>query len=193
MTYGPYGKWLHFDDLYGEQWQITGEYIGPTCRRARPTSTSAGEVVDPEWAARRGYVVICVDSCGAGRSPGVIDIWSLTRRRMTSRNAWTGPACSAVAERQGRAGTASRTTPRTRCAAAAALQLRSHLAAIWFLWRGAADFGLADAAHHGGIFCNGFTKGWSENQVYTLQHGRGTRGFRSRMIGDWVSGLLKLG
>src|SRR5258706_3704733 len=47
-------------------------------------------------------------------------------------------------------------------------------------------------AHHGGIFCNGFTKGWSENQVYTLQHGRGTRGFRSRMTGDWVSGPLEL-
>ena len=36
------------------------------------------------------------------------------------------------------------------------------------------------------------TKGWSENQVYTLQHGRGTRGFRSRMNGDWVSGPLEL-
>ena len=71
----------------------------------------------------------------------------------------------------------------------AALQPK-HLAAIC-LWEGAADF-YRDMAHHGGIFCNGFTKGWSENQVYTLQHGRGTRGFRSRMNGDWVSGPLEL-
>ena len=21
LTYGPYGKWLHFEDLYAEQWQ----------------------------------------------------------------------------------------------------------------------------------------------------------------------------
>ena len=71
----------------------------------------------------------------------------------------------------------------------AALQPK-HLAAMC-LWEGAADF-YRDMAHHGGIFCNGFTKGWSENQVYTLQHGRGTRGFRSRMNGDWVSGPLEL-
>jgi predicted acyl esterase len=43
-------------------------------------------------------------------------------------------------------------------------------------------------AHHGGIFCNGFTHDWSRAQVYTLQNGRGTRGFKSRMNGDWVSG-----
>ena len=47
-------------------------------------------------------------------------------------------------------------------------------------------------AHHGGIFCNGFTHDWSRSQVYTLQHGRGTRGFKSRMNGDWVSGPIEL-
>jgi len=29
---------------------------------------------------------------------------------------------------------------------------------------------------------------WSKAQVYTVQNGRGTRGFKSRMNGDWVSG-----
>jgi predicted acyl esterase len=43
-------------------------------------------------------------------------------------------------------------------------------------------------AHHGGIFCRGFVQDWSRSQVYTVQHGRGTRGFKSRMNGDWVSG-----
>ena len=35
------------------------------------------EVVDPEKWVPDGYVCIRVDSRGAGRSPGVIDIWSL--------------------------------------------------------------------------------------------------------------------
>ena len=67
----------------------------------------------------------------------------------------------------------------------AALQPK-HLAAIC-LWEGAADF-YRDMAHHGGIFCRGFVQDWSKAQVYTVQNGRGTRGFKSRMNGDWVSG-----
>ena len=34
------------------------------------------EVVDPEKWVPDGYVVVRIDSRGAGRSPGVIDIWS---------------------------------------------------------------------------------------------------------------------
>ena len=71
----------------------------------------------------------------------------------------------------------------------AALQPK-HLTAIC-PWEGAADY-YRDMAHHGGIFCNGFTKVWSEAQVYTIQHGRGTNGYRSTMNGDWVSGPITL-
>ena len=56
MTYGPYGKWLHFDDLYHEQWQRMCE-TGPTCRPARPTSTNAGRWSIPEKWVPDGYVV----------------------------------------------------------------------------------------------------------------------------------------
>jgi predicted acyl esterase len=68
---------------------------------------------------------------------------------------------------------------------AAALQPK-HLTAIC-TWEGAADF-YRDMAHHGGIFCNGFSHDWSTSQVYTVQNGRGTRGFKSRITGGWVSG-----
>src|SRR5258707_1049012 len=67
----------------------------------------------------------------------------------------------------------------------AALQPK-HLAAIC-TWEGAADF-YRDMAHHGGIFCNGFTHDWSTTQVYTVQNGRGSHGLKSRMTGGWVSG-----
>ena len=76
MTYGPYGKWLHFDDLYSEQWRRMCE-IRPDVPTGSTNRYQCWEVVDPEKWVPDGYVVIRVDSRGAGRSPGVIDIWSL--------------------------------------------------------------------------------------------------------------------
>ena len=74
----------------------------PTCRPARPTSTSAGRWSIRRNGCRTATSCIRVDSRGAGRSPGVIDIWSLREahgpramRRMGRR--------AAVVERQGRA------------------------------------------------------------------------------------------
>ena len=48
-----------------------------TCRPARPTSTSAGRWSIRRNGCRTATSCIRVDSRGAGRSPGVIDIWSL--------------------------------------------------------------------------------------------------------------------
>jgi predicted acyl esterase len=144
------------------------------------------EVVDPEKWVPDGYVCIRVDSRGAGRSPGVIDIWSLQEALDLAQCVeWAGVQPWSNGK-VGLNGISYYAENQWQCAA---LQPK-HLAAIC-LWEGAADF-YRDMAHHGGIFCNGFTKGWSENQVYTLQHGRGSRGFRSRMTGDWVSGPIEL-
>jgi hypothetical protein len=71
---------------------------------------------------------------------------------------------------------------------AAALQ-PPHLAAIC-IWEGAADY-YRDLSHHGGILCT-FGRAWFPSQVIRVQHGRGTRGYRSRMNGEWVSGPLTL-
>jgi len=185
MTYGPYGKWLHFDDLYSEQWKRMCE-IRPDVPTGSTNKYQCWEVVDPEKWVADNYVVIRVDSRGTGRSPGVIDIWSLTEARDLAQCVdWAGVQPWSNGK-VGLNGISYYAENQWQCAA---LQPK-HLAAIC-LWEGAADF-YRDMAHHGGIFCNGFTKGWSENQVYTLQHGRGTRGFRSRMTGDWVSGPLEL-
>ena len=64
-----------------------------------------------------------------------------------------------------------------------------HLAAIC-IWEGAADY-YRDLSHHGGILCT-FGRAWFPSQVIRVQHGRGTRGYRSRMTGDWVSGPATL-
>jgi len=185
MSYGPYGKWLHFDDLYHEQWQRMCE-IRPDVPTGSTNKYQCWEVVDPEKWVPDGYACIQVDSRGAGRSPGVIDIWSLQEAKDLAQCVeWAGVQPWSNGK-VGLNGISYYAENQWQCAA---LQ-QKHLAAIC-LWEGAADF-YRDMAHHGGIFCNGFTKGWSENQVYTLQHGRGTRGFRSRMNGDWVSGPLEL-
>jgi uncharacterized protein len=181
MTYGPYGKWLHFEDLYRDQWRrMCASH--PEVPTGSTNKYQCWEVVDPEKWVPDGYVVIRVDSRGAGRSPGVIDIWS---RREAQDLAlcveWAGVQPWSNGK-VGLNGISYYAENQWQCAA---LQPK-HLAAIC-LWEGAADF-YRDMAHHGGIFCNGFTHDWSRAQVYTLQNGRGTRGFKSRMNGDWVSG-----
>ncbi len=60
-----------------------------------------------------------------------------------------------------------------------------HLAAIC-VWEGAGDW-YRDKNHHGGILCT-FQANWSDMQIKTVQHGLGTRGKRSRVHGDLVSG-----
>ena len=80
MTCGPYGKWLHFDDLYHDQWQrMCDEH--PNVPAGSSNKYQNWEVVDPEKWVPDGYAIVRVDSRGAGRSPGVLDMWS--RREST--------------------------------------------------------------------------------------------------------------
>ncbi len=51
LNHGPYGKGIPFRD-------------------------GAWETVDPERWVPAGYAVVRVDSRGAGRSPGYLDVWS---------------------------------------------------------------------------------------------------------------------
>ena len=184
LTYGPYGKWLHFADLYKEQWDRMCE-IHPDVPTGSTNKYQCWEVVDPEKWVPDGYAVVRVDSRGAGRSPGIIDIWSLREAQDLAQCVeWAGVQPWSNGK-VGLNGISYYAENQWQCAA---LQPK-HLAAIC-LWEGAADF-YRDMAHHGGIFCT-FAKTWAESQVYTLQHGRGSRGFRSRMTGEWVSGPIEL-
>jgi uncharacterized protein len=134
----------------------------PTCRRLVQQVPELGGV-DPEKWVPDGYVCVRVDSRGAGRSPGFIDIWSL-REAQDFASASTGPACSRGRTARS-ASTASPITPRTSGSVRAAAQApRRDLP-----WEGAADF-YRDMAHHGGIFCT-FTKNWYAVAGLAVQHG----------------------
>ena len=181
MTYGPYGKWLHFEDLYGGQWRLMCENH-PDVPTGSTNKYQSWEVVDPEKWVPDGYVCIRVDSRGAGRSKGVIDIWSAREAKdFASCIDWAGTQSWS----SGKVGLNGISYYAINQWQAAALQPK-HLAAMC-AWEGAADL-YRDMAHHGGIFCNGFTHDWSISQVYPVQNGRGTKGYKSRLNGDWVAG-----
>ena len=185
MSMGPYGKYLHFTDLYETCFELMCADF-PEISSGTTNKYQNWEVADPEKWVPEDYVIIRVDSRGCGRSPGVIDIWSLREAQdLAICVDWAG-----VQEwSNGKVGLNGISYFAENQWQTAALQPK-HLAAIC-PWEGAADF-YRDMGHHGGIFCNGFAYDWSEMQVYTVQHGLGKRGFRSAMNGDWVSGPLNL-
>ncbi|MCZ6586910.1 MAG: CocE/NonD family hydrolase [Alphaproteobacteria bacterium] len=185
MTMGPYGKYLHFEDLYEAQYQNMMEKH-PDVPAGTTNKYQNWEVVDPEKWVPDDYVCIRVDSRGAGRSPGVIDIWSLREAEdLAICVDWAGVQDWS----NGKVGLNGISYYAENQWQTAALQPK-HLAAIC-PWEGAADY-YRDMAHHGGIFCNGFSHDWPLHQVYSVQHGKGENGYKSRMNGDLVSGPITL-
>jgi len=184
MTYGPYGKWLHFEDLYTDQWRRMAEEH-PDVPSGSTNKYQNWEVVDPEKWVPDGYAVVRVDSRGAGRSPGLLDIWS-------AREAKDFHDCIEWGAKQpwssGKVGLNGISYYAMNQWQVAALQ-PPHLAAIC-IWEGAADY-YRDLSHHGGILCT-FGRTWFPSQVIRVQHGKGSRGYRSRMNGDWVAGPAEL-
>jgi uncharacterized protein len=184
ITYGPYGKGLVFEDLYADQWNRMAETF-PEVPAGSTNKYQNWEVVDPEKWVPDNYVVIRVDSRGAGRSPGLLDIWSAREARdfydcieWSAEQAWSN----------GKVGINGISYYAMNQWQVAALQ-PPHLTAMC-VWEGAADF-YRDLSHHGGILCT-FGRTWFPSQVIKVQHGQGTNGLRSGMNGDWVSGPATL-
>jgi predicted acyl esterase len=180
MTYGPYGKWLHFEDGYETAWRRMVENH-PDVPSGSTNKYQNWEVVDPEKWVPDGYACVRVDSRGCGRSPGYVELWS-------AREAKDFAACIEWGGKQpwsnGKVGLNGISYYAMNQWQVASLQPK-HLAAIC-IWEGAADF-YRDVSHHGGILCT-FLQNWYDMQVKTVQHGVGARGYRSRMNGDWVAG-----
>ena len=167
LSYGPYAKWLLFKDGYSTAWDIMVKEH-PDVPAGSTNGYQSWEVVDPEKWVPDGYVIVRVDSRGAGRSPGYIDPfspretldiyhcieWAAVQPWSTGKIGMAGISYYAINQWQ-----------------VAGLQ-PPHLAAIC-IWEGAGDW-YRDKNHHGGILCS-FQTNWYDMQVKTVQHGLGTR------------------
>lgn len=180
ITYGPYAKYLHFEQIYKTCWDRMIETF-PEVGANSTNQFQSWEVVDPEKWVPENYVVIRVDSRGCGRSPGYVELWS-------AREAQDFAICIDWAGTQswsnGKVGINGISYYGMNQWQVAALQPK-HLAAMC-IWEGANDF-YRDLSHHGGILCN-FIENWYDMQVKTVQYGLGKNGHRSKITGDWVSG-----
>ncbi|MGM0592372.1 MAG: CocE/NonD family hydrolase [Halobacteriota archaeon] len=180
MTYGPYGKWLHFQQLYEYQLDRMLEKH-PDVGADTTGNYLTWETVDPEKWVPDGYAVVRVDSRGAGRSPGYIEV-------QADREARDFEQCIEWAGQQawsnGKVGLNGISYYAINQWQVAARQ-PDHLEAIC-VWEGASDR-YRDGAHHGGVYCH-YADGWFEKQVVPVQHGKGENGYRSPLTGDWVAG-----
>src|ERR1044071_7754155 len=180
LSYGPYGKRLHFDAGYKTAWDRMA-LKHPDVMAGSTNKYQSWEVCDPEKWVPDGYVCVRVDSRGCGRSPCYVEHWSPRETKdfhdcieWAGKQPWSN----------GKVGLSGISYYAINQWQVASLQPK-HLAAIC-VWEGFADF-YRELSHNGGIY-NTFAQNWYDMQVKTVQYGLGTKGHRSRMNGDWVSG-----
>ena len=180
ISYGPYGKGLAFQEGYDTAWErMAREH--PDVTAGSTNQYQNWEVVDPEKWVPDGYICVRVDSRGCGRSPGYVDLWSPREAKdFYDCIEWAGVQPWS----NGKVGINGISYYAMHQWQVATLQ-PPHLAAMC-IWEGAADF-YRDVSHHGGILTT-FLANWYDMQIKTVQHGVGTRGYRSRVTGELVSG-----
>lgn len=180
MSYGPYGKGLAFQEKYSTAWEIMVTTF-PDVARNSSNKYQNWEVVDPEKWVPDGYACVRVDSRGAGRSPGYMELHSPREiKDFYECIEWA----AAQVWSNGKVGLAGISYYATNQWRVAALK-PPHLAAIC-VWEGYADR-YRDSTYHGGILCT-MTGNVFNMQMKTVQHGLGERGSKSRVTGELVSG-----
>ena len=91
MSLGPYGKALPFEsEWFAARWErLLADH--PEIADGSSCTLMNWETVDPERWVPHGYAVVRVDSRGAGRSPGLLDLLSPARSATTTSRS-SGPA-----------------------------------------------------------------------------------------------------
>ncbi len=180
MTHGPYGKGLSFQDGYAGMWSTLVDRH-PDALAGSTNRYQVWETPDPEKWVIHGYICIRVDSRGAGRSAGTLDL-------LSARETQDYYECIEWAGMQpwsnGRVGLLGISYYAINQWLVAARR-PPHLAAIC-PWEGASDY-YREFTHHGGIVNTWFQK-WYPIQVAAVQHGVGERGRRSAVTGELVAG-----
>jgi predicted acyl esterase len=166
-----YGKDLATKDLYTKEWEEMKAHNPGLCQQSS-CRYHTWETADPELWVPNGYVLVRVDSRGAGKSPGKLDIFSPRETRdLYDVIEWAGKQPWS----NGKVGMTGISYYAINQWLVASLQ-PPHLAAI-APWEGAADF-YRDISRHGGIYSNLFPLIWFKKQVLPLQHGNGQCPFR---------------
>ena len=180
LSYGPYAKGLSFQQGYKSQWSRLIA-AAPEVLQGSSNKYQNWELVDPEKWVPDGYAIVRVDSRGAGRSPGFLDVWSAREAQdLHDCVEWAGvqPWSS------GKVGINGISYYAMNQWNAGALK-PPYLAALC-IWEGASDY-YRELARHGGILCD-FLNSWYPRQVSSVQHGVGARGARSLVTGETVAG-----
>jgi uncharacterized protein len=184
LSHGIYAKGLSYQEAYPMQWrQMVANH--PEILEGSTNKYQAWEVTDPERWVPHGYVIVRVDSRGAGWSPGFMDPlcpqedddlyrcieWAGTQDWSNGKVGMLGISYYAINQWR----VATKRPP--------------HLAAI-IPWEGFNDF-YRDPSYHGGILCE-FMKRWTPIQALTVQHGLGERARKNPNTGESVAGPVTL-
>jgi uncharacterized protein len=180
LSYGPYAKGLAFQEGYKSAWtRMTTSY--PETAEGSSNKYQNWELVDPEKWVPDGYSIVRVDSRGAGRSPGHLEVWSPREARdLYACVEWAGTQPWS----NGKVGINGISYYAMNQWHVAPLN-PPHLAALC-IWEGSSDY-YRELARHGGILCD-FLTDWSRRQVTSVQHGVGARGPKSTVTGEPVAG-----
>src|SRR5262245_39142995 len=184
LTYGVYAKGLAYQDGYPLQWQkMVADH--PEILEGSTNKYQNWEVTDPERWIPHGYVVIRVDSRGAGWSPGFLDPGCAREREdLFQCIEWAGTQPWSNGK-VGMLGISYYASNQWRVAGLHP----PHLPAI-IPWEGQADR-YRDSGYHGGILCE-FQKLWARHQVVNIQYGLGTRARKNPNTGESVAGPVTL-
>jgi hypothetical protein len=180
LSYGPYAKGLSFQQGYKGNWARLTK-AAPEVLQNSSNLYQNWELVDPEKWVPDGYALVRVDSRGAGRSPGFLDVWS-------AREAQDLYECIEWAGTQdwsnGKVGINGISYYAMNQWQVGALK-PPHLAALC-IWEGSSDF-YRELYRHGGILSD-FLNSWHPRQVASVQYGVGDRGAKSVVTGEPVAG-----
>ncbi|HZD91790.1 MAG TPA: CocE/NonD family hydrolase [Pseudolabrys sp.] len=180
MSHGPYAKGQAFQDGYKGNWNRLIQ-AAPNMLEGSSNKYQNWERVDPEKWVPDGYAIVRVDSRGAGRSPGFLDVWSPRETKdYYDCIEWAGVQPWS----NGRIGLSGISYYAMNQWQVGPLR-PPHLAAMC-AWEGASDH-YREFCRHGGILSN-FFKSWFNRQVLRVQHGKGERGHFSQVTGEPVSG-----
>src|SRR3954453_23072925 len=180
LSYGPYAKGLSFQEGYKGNWlRLTQAF--PDFAEGSSNKYQNWELVDPEKWVPDGYAIVRVDSRGAGRSPGVLEVWSPREAKdLHDCVEWAGTQSWG----NGKVGISGISYYAMNQWHVAPMR-PPHLAAL-IAWEGSSDY-YRELARHGGILSD-FLESWYRRQVLRVQHGVGEHGPHSQVTGEPVAG-----